>query len=181
MAAAAVPLMLAGGAVGAYSSIRAGNEQAKAMNNQADALLQEQKLVAAEGVQKVEAQRRAAREVLGAQRTAVMQNLGSTYGSAADILAESATMAELDTMNIEYETATKRAALVANANELRRGAKEARTAGMLGALGMGLSAGAQAGYMSSSMPKSSAGGVSAKGTSISAPKQMSQGTALPFK
>lgn len=153
MAAAAPALMLGGAAVGAYSSIQSGEDSARSLNTQADALLEEQKLAAAEGVQKVEAQRRAARQTLGAQRTAIMQNLGSNYGSAADVMAESATMVELDTMNLEYETYTKRAALVENANQLRTAAKQARRAGYIGALGMGMSGAGNAAYMSSTMSK----------------------------
>jgi hypothetical protein len=145
--------MIGGTAVGAFSSIRSGQQQAKAMNEQAKALEADERRVAAEAVQKVEAQRRMARDVMGAQRAAVIQNVGGTYGSATDVLAESATMAELDTMNLEYEAVTQRRALLANAKALRKGAREARLAGYIGAVGGAMSGGAQAGYMSATMPK----------------------------
>lgn len=94
-------------------------------NMQADRTLQE-------GAESEGRVRRAGRRALGRQRAAVAASNLALSGSALDWLQESATMAELDALNVRYETQSR-----ADATRLRgrMGALQAEDVGRAGAIG----------------------------------------------
>lgn len=78
-------------------------------------------------------QRRMGRRALATQRTAVSQSGFSMSGSMLDWLEESATMAELDALNIRYEgQARADSQRVGTQMDLAQG-RDAQTAGYIGA------------------------------------------------
>jgi len=110
MAAAAIPLIVAGGAIGAIGAIRAGNvaqqqAEAQAAADRANAAQAEQnaQISLQQAAAKESQQRVQARQVLGAQRAAIAQNDIGWGGTAADIMSQSAASAELDALNIRYQ------------------------------------------------------------------------------
>lgn len=97
-------------------------------------------------------QRREARQVLGAQRASLVQNLGGLYGSAGDIAEQSARNAELDALNIRYEGELQRRGYLSQADldnqqaqQARANASAAKRAGYVSAGAAALS-GAAKGY-----------------------------------
>lgn len=86
------------------------------------------------------AQRRKARQILGEQRAGIAQSGTGFGGTNADIMEQSATLAELDALNLAYEGDMKSRSYLAgatledaSASANRRNAKTARTSGYLGA------------------------------------------------
>ena len=84
--------------------------------------------------------RRGQRQVLGTQRAAIAQAGIGTGGSAADVVAQSTSLAELDAMNLAYEGAARfKAAMTqadldeANAVSYRYGSTAAKATGNIGA------------------------------------------------
>lgn len=138
---------IAGSILGAYGQMTTARSDANQLLMQANALNYNAEVSRFMGRQALEAsasqqlaQRRGARKLLGRQRAAIAQAGIGTGGSAVDVVSESATMAELDAMNIAYEGAARfRAALTqadfdeANALSYRYGASAAKRAGRLGA------------------------------------------------
>lgn len=89
-----------------------------------------------------EAQRREARQILGAQRAAFSQSGVGLGGSAADVMEQSATNAELDALTMRYEGEMKARGLMASAEAERyqgraagANASAAMRAGYMGAVG----------------------------------------------
>lgn len=105
-------LVLGGGmaATGAASSIvgyqqdtaNAGN-QANASEYNASLLDQQAKSVQDVAAGKQMQQQRQARQVISAQRAALLQNGGGLGGAAENAISDSTTAAELDKLNIAYE------------------------------------------------------------------------------
>jgi hypothetical protein len=138
---------IAGSILGAYGQMTTASATSAQLLMQANAMDYNAEVSRFMGRQALEAsmsqqlaQRRGARKVLGRQRAAIAQAGIGTGGSAADVVAESATLAELDAMNIAFEGAARfRAALTqadfdeANALSYRYGASAAKRAGRLGA------------------------------------------------
>jgi hypothetical protein len=84
--------------------------------------------------------RRQQRQFLGTQRAAIAQAGIGTGGSAADVVEESTTLAELDAMNLAYEGASRFMAAMTQADmleatgiALRAGSTSAKAAGRIGA------------------------------------------------
>lgn len=138
---------IAGSILGAYGSYASGRSnaaqyqmQAQAMDyNAAVARYMGEQALKASGAEQL-ALRRGQRQVLGTQRAAIAQAGIGTGGSAADVVAQSTTLAELDAMNLAYEGAARfRAALTqADLDEAagvsyRYGAKAAKATGNIGA------------------------------------------------
>lgn len=132
------------GAYGSYASGRADAAQylmrAKAEEYNADVAryMGEQALKASVAEQL--ALRRSQRQFQGLQRAATAQAGIGTRGSAADVQEQSASLAELDAMNLAYEGAARfKAALTqadmdeANAVSYRYGSTAARATGRIGA------------------------------------------------
>lgn len=95
--------VLASTAIAAGGAIAAGNAAKASSRANAEMMRQEASLSRSQGSARQEAQRRRARELLGQQRAAIGQAGIGWGGSAQDVLEQSATAAELDTMNIGYE------------------------------------------------------------------------------
>lgn len=132
------------GAYGSYASGRSDSTQylmkakAEEYNAAVSRFMGEQALKASTAEQLV--LRRNQRQFLGTQRAAVAQAGIGTGGSAADVVAQSTTLAELDAMNLAYEGAARfKAALTqadldeVNAVSYRYGSTAAQATGRIGA------------------------------------------------
>lgn len=86
-----------------------------------------------------EAQRREARQILGSQRAAFAQAGTGLGGSAADVMEQSATNAELDALTLRYEGDMRARGLMAQAEgekyQSRAAGANASSAGSMGAFG----------------------------------------------
>jgi len=103
------PELLVGGLTGlmAYGNIQQGKNQQKLHDYNAKMLRQNADVENSQGNAREEAHRRQARQVLGKQAAIVAQSGGGFGGSSADIMKQSATNAELDSMMIRYESQLK--------------------------------------------------------------------------
>lgn len=156
-------LIIASTAMQAIGAIQEGNANAaslRASQNAANYNAQVSEFNAANqravANQQEEAQRRQARQVLGAQRAAVSQAGIGTSGSAADVMQQSATDAELDALSLRYEGDLRARGMLAEADLQRydaqvagMNAKAAQRAGYMNAVGSILGgSGRYAGYES---------------------------------
>lgn len=142
-------LIIASTAMQALGAIQQGNAQAAsyksqqaAANYNASIMDQNARIERDQANQREEAQRREARQVLGAQRAAFSQAGVGLGGSAADVMAQSAANAELDALTLRYEGEMKARGLMASAEGERyqgqvagMNASSARTAGYMNAAG----------------------------------------------
>ncbi len=141
--------MIASTVMSAISAIQQANSQSAAYKSQQQAadynaaiLTQNAASERAAANQREEAQRREARQILGSQRASFAQAGTGLSGSAADVMAESATNAELDALTLRYEGDMRARGLLAEAEgEKFQGrvaganAKQAKTAGYMNAVG----------------------------------------------
>lgn len=97
--------------LGAFSSLAAGNAESA----NADALRQQARSASNQALRDEEAQRREARQVLGEQAAAMAQAGGGYGGTNEKLLTQSATLAELDALNIRYGGFMRRSGLLAEA------------------------------------------------------------------
>lgn len=147
MGAFAVPLMIAGTAMQAVGAIQQGNAQAaqyqaQAQANEYNARIQRMQAEAA-GQQwsaREDAQRSAARRVLGQQLAATAESGVALNGTASDLFRQSLVNAEQDALNVRYEGELNRIGLLNNAAlsdyeaaSARKAASAARKAGYLSA------------------------------------------------
>lgn len=139
-------LSAAGTAMSAIGAITQANNAKAAADYNAAVMEQNAGIERQQAGQREEAQRRQARMVLGEQRAAFSQAGTGLGGSAADIMAESATNAELDALTLRYEGDLRARGLMAQAEAERFQGRSARTAGYLSAAGTVL--GGVGGYMS---------------------------------
>lgn len=141
-----------GSSVAAVGTIAAGQNAAAAANRNAAMMRQEADTTRQQGGARAEAQMREAREILGRQRAAIGQAGIGWEGSAQDIMLESATAAELDKMNILYETELKARGLLGQADITKWEGKVAKRASYVQAAGTLLNAGAQYGKAAGKIP-----------------------------
>ena len=139
MAAAMIPLLIGGTALSAYGNIQQGKANKKAHDYNATMLRQNAAVEEQQGGAREEAQRRAARKVIGSQAAAIAQGGTGTGGSAADIMQQSATNAELDSLMIRYESNLKATGMKNQAAGENYAGKVAKQAGYYGAIGSVLS------------------------------------------
>lgn len=105
--------------------------QAKHSADQNAALLAQQGRVAElQAFRDEEAQRRAARQVLGTQAAAFAEAGGGLGGTAAKVMEQSSVAAELDALNIRYAGILKGKGLLATGANQRELGGNAMTAGM---------------------------------------------------
>ncbi len=145
-------------AVGAIQQANAASASYKSQQQAADynatVLEQNAGVERSQANAREEAQRREARRILGSQRAAFSQAGTGLSGSAADVMAQSATDAELDALTLRYEGDMRSRGMMAQAEGERyhgrvasANASSAKTAGYLSAAGSILSgAGNYAGY-----------------------------------
>lgn len=162
MAAAALPLMIAGQVVGGIGGLASGLSNSSALRRQARGELQA-------GVDEETRIREAARASMGEQIAAQFSNgmMGGT-GSALDALRESAINAKLDALEIRRDAMGRAKALRARAKQEKIGGYFALAEGLIGAAGS--FAGAKAdwadarrGQSGGRPPQGSGGGVSPSG------------------
>lgn len=108
-----------------------GNAEKKAANYNAAILESNADQATREAGAREEAQRRDAAFQLGRQRAAIAQSGGGFGGSAADVMRQSASLAELDALNIRYEGDLRRRGLLAEAGMSRWQGKMAKKASYL--------------------------------------------------
>lgn len=134
MAPLAVPLLLAGTAVSAYGQYQSGKAAAQEQNY--NALLQEREAKATEQKTRLEQQRQA--ESASRQRAELASKLSAsgavtTAGAPLMIMSEQAIEHDIESQMIGYEGREAAAASRAGAAMSRIKAKNARTAGNIGA------------------------------------------------
>lgn len=150
-------ITIIGGAVSAIGAIQQGNAASNTAKSQAQAADYNAKLAEGQAetarqisTQEQLAHRRSVQQFQGRQRAAIAQSGTGFEGSNADILEQSATLAELDALNIAY-AGERRAAGFASQSALdtyqagayRSNASAARTGGYLGAVGAAANAGSR--------------------------------------
>lgn len=127
-------VLIAGTAMQAIGAIQQGNAQAAsyksqeaASNYNATVMDQNAGIERSQANQREEAQRREARMILGSQRAALSQAGIGSGGSAADVMQQSATNAELDALTLRYEGDMRSRGLMIGAEQERY---QGRVAGM---------------------------------------------------
>lgn len=132
---------VAGGALVASTALAAGSAVSQANTAKAAAKANAKMMeieagaARAQGSARQEAQRRRARELLGAQRAAIGQAGIGWGGSAQDVMEQSAVNAELDTLNIGYEAELQARGLMSRASITEWEGRQAKKAGYLRAGG----------------------------------------------
>jgi len=134
-------LVVGGTALSAYGNIQQGKAEQKKHDYNATMLRQNAETENQQGNQREEAQRRKAREVLGSQAAAFAQSGGGSGGSAADIMKQSSTNAELDALTIRYESGLKATGLKNAAAAETFAGKVSKQQGYYGAVNSVLSGG----------------------------------------
>lgn len=130
----AEPLLLlaaASSAISAAGAIRSGNAQKASADYSAKLAQQGAEVELQQAGEREAAQRRQASQVLGAQRAALAQSGGGLGGSAADIMQQSSTNAELDALTTRYEGELRARGMQAGAVADQFSGKMARTAGYM--------------------------------------------------
>ena len=120
----ATGLQVAGQLSAARAAEAAGQANATMYRQQAD-------LTRQQGGARQESQMRRAREILGQQRAAIGQAGIGWGGSAQDVLEQSATNAELDTLNIGYEAELQARGLMHKATLSEWEGKQRKRAGYM--------------------------------------------------
>lgn len=118
-----------------FSSIMQGQQQQAMANYNAKILDQNAQIERQQTVARESKQRRESNQVLGMQRAAFAQSGAGLDGSAADVMAQSATNAELDAMMIRYEGDLRARGLKEQAKQERFAGKTALTQGYFNAAG----------------------------------------------
>lgn len=144
MAAAAIPLMLGTGAIGAMGALRQGFTAQAAAQAEAAQMDQRAASTITEGMQRDELQRRQARQQIGLQLAGSAEAGG---GINADQLRQSIYDAEMDSAAIRYGAMTEAQGLRYQAQITRWQGRQARTAGYLNAANSVLNAASNAAYM----------------------------------
>lgn len=133
MGAFAVPFLVASTAMQAVGSIQQGRAADKAARYNAKILEQNAATELSQASEREDAVRRQAAMVLGKQSAAFAQSGGGMGGSAADVMQQSSTMAELDALTTRYEGALRAQGLRAEAATERYAGKQAKQAGYFNA------------------------------------------------
>jgi hypothetical protein len=154
-AAAAPYLSIASGVVGVISSISQGNANAASERSAAQAAeynatinRQRADMALQQGNAQEEVKRRENRRAMGNLRAGLVENgIALDSGSGADLVEESSLNSEMDALNIRYNSQINARGYTAQAElddysaEAAKGrAKQARTAGFIGAASSALSA-----------------------------------------
>ena len=113
-------MMAASTAVAAYGAVQSGKAQEASYKTQANADKYNAEVnamnaqqAAQEGNAREELARRRARTVMGEQRAAIGENLGSYTGTSLGVIEQSGTQAELDALNERYGGAMESRGLLA--------------------------------------------------------------------
>ena len=161
-----VPLMIAGGLIGAAGSVIQGNAQAKAYKAQAQVAENNARLAELQGARELERGareeqkfRRQARQFQSSQRSALAASGAQMSGSALSVLAdtsmgieEDAAAIRFNTLQNKYERDVQAVNFRNEASAARASAKNARTAGWIGGLTSLLSTGVQVAGMTAGTP-----------------------------
>lgn len=131
--AAAIPFVIAG--ISAYGQIQQG-QQASAAAGQNAALAKQQATSALQqGVSQEDALRRQQAAFNGEARAQTAQSGTGFGGSNLDIARQNATLQQLDLLNTRYNSQLEASGLLAQAEQDKTTAKNARSNAMLGAAG----------------------------------------------
>lgn len=122
-----------------------GKQAQRAAEFNAATMEAEARIARQQGAAREEAQRRRAREFLGTQRAAAGQAGVGLGGSIGDVLEQSATEAELDALNIRYESNLQALGMENQAAITRWQGKEAKRAARARAVATVISGAAQYG------------------------------------
>jgi hypothetical protein len=142
MAALAMGLTAGGGILRSYGTLQEGYANASAAEYNANLAEQSAEVELARGIEIERRVRVQGRKALGDMRANYSASGVTMEGSPLEVLEESAANAELDALNVKYESESK-AAMLRNeaglerykAKQYRRGAKIGAAAGLLGTAG----------------------------------------------
>jgi hypothetical protein len=138
MCAPAVAVMAAGTAISMYAQHRKGQAEGHVAENNAILARQQAGDAMVRGAEEARSAEIAGRNTASAARVAIGAN-GVTGGSTDDIAAVSAANSAMDAATIRANAAREAWGFKSEAKSQSHYAKDAKTAGMLGALGTGLS------------------------------------------
>lgn len=141
-------VMTAGTAMSAIGSMQQGQAAKAAAGYNAAMMEQNATVERQQAGAREDAQRRQARQVLGAQRAAFAQSGGGMGGSAADVMGQSAMNAELDALTLRYEGDLRARGMESQAASERYSGRSSAMAGYMGAAGSILSGAARYGEYS---------------------------------
>ena len=143
-----VVLTAVGTGVAAVGAVRQAQAASAAMDFNSKMSAQNAQVAEAQGAAAGEAQARDAQRRIGASVAAYgASGVQLSDGSPADVLADSARMAELDNLTLKYNYKLKGLGYAAQANLDSANASNSRTAGYFSAAGTALSGGSKlAGY-----------------------------------
>lgn len=116
-------------------SLASASQQQDMANYNAKILSQNATIERQQAMARESAQRREANQILGMQRAGFAQAGAGLDGSAADVMLQSATNAELDSMMIRYEGDLRARGLKEQARQERFSGKTAMTQGYFNAAG----------------------------------------------
>lgn len=140
----AVGLTVAGGALGAASSVSQGIAANKIAKTQAGYLESQAKDELVAGAQEEARYRINVRRFLGTQRVGIGASGGELSGTALEQLGDTAALGEEDTLAIRSGASRRSFAKKAEASALRASGKNAKTAGILSGASTLLLSGTQA-------------------------------------
>jgi hypothetical protein len=147
-------------------AVMEGDAQRKSANTQADWVKKNQEIASEQAGAREEAMRRDTAQQLGRAAAAQAQSgVDASSGSALAVAAQSATMAELDALNVRYEGQMKRFGYAREESTLRASARNAQNAtwfkaasGIVNAVGSGYAMGAGKSSAPTTTPSVSASG-----------------------
>lgn len=143
MCAPAVALVAAGAAVQMAAQYRKGKFDAKIAENNAELARQQRNDVITRGAEEARGVEIEGRRTAAAAKTAVAAS-GVSGGSMDDLVALSSANAAVDAATVRSNAVRAAWGFKAEEQEHKARARESREAGLLGALGTGLSGGGQA-------------------------------------
>lgn len=158
MAAAALMLLAAGGALQAYGQYQAGEAENRAAQLNAQVAGQNAALAIQQAAQDERALRVQGRKFLGDMRASYGASGVTMEGSPLEVMKESAAAIELDALNIKYEGETRALGFRNDARLERYRGEYAAAAGRLGAAATLLQTSGNVGSKMSSKPKTTSDG-----------------------
>lgn len=131
--AAAIPFVIAG--ISAYGAIQQGQQSAQASKANAELAEVQAKSALQQGVAQEDALRRQQAAFSGQARAQTAQSGTGFEGSNADVARQNATLQQLDLLNTRYNAQLQASGLLAQADQDRIAAKNAKTSSYLSAAG----------------------------------------------
>jgi hypothetical protein len=134
-ATAAIGMVAGGSLFGAYTKLKAGREQQKMFEENAQFADWQASDALDRGATNEKRQRQSTEQVIGAQRTSLAaQRVDVNKGSALDVQADAAYLGELDALTVRNNAAKEAYGFAVQAKDLRTRGKYAKQGGEMDAL-----------------------------------------------